>query len=70
MPKKQKKSVHWLVTLITILCDSTISAVDIPNPHDITIYNKVDKYPDYLTIIDRFNSEITMKDLIKQANQD
>ena len=67
--KKTKLPVHWGITLVTILVDSAISAFNIPNPQDITIYNRINTQSEFLTILEGFDSEVTMEDIINQVNQ-
>lgn len=65
---KAKKCVHWAFNLVSILADSTFSAFKIPNPKDITIYNRISDIPDYLTIIDEYNGNVSMEEIIQICN--
>lgn len=67
--EKARKTCHWALTLVWILADSALSAFSIPNPQDITIYNKVHVVPDFLTVIEGFDGEWSIKDVIDQVNQ-
>lgn len=66
---KAKKSVSWLYNLVSILADSTISAFHIPNPNDIDIYNRVSGIPDYLTIVDEYNGNLSIEEIIQKYNE-
>ena len=65
---KAKQCVHWAINLVLILADSTFSAFKIPNPKDITIYNRISDIPDYLTIIDKHNGNVSMEEIIQICN--
>ena len=65
---KAKKCFNWAFNLVLILADSTFSAFKIPNPKDITIYNRISDIPDYLTIIDEYNGILSMEEIIKICN--
>lgn len=67
--EKALKTCHWAFTLISILADSALSAFSIPNPQDITIYNKVYAEPEFVTIIDGFDGEWSIKDVIDRVHQ-
>ena len=67
--KKAKVPVHRAITLTMILMDSALSAFSIPNTKDITIYNKINIHPEYLTVIEGLDGEVSMEDIINQVNQ-
>ena len=54
--------------MVLILADSTFSAFNIPNPKDLTIYRRISDIPDYLTIIDEYNGNVSTEELIELCN--
>ena len=63
------KTCHWALTLVYILADSALSAFSLPNPQDITIYDKIYAVPDFLTTVDGIDGEWSIKDIIDKVNQ-
>ena len=68
LTKKLGELSHWAICLVIILKDSIESALDMPNPHAITIYNQISTKPNFLTIIDIIDDELTMNDIINKIN--
>ena len=66
---RAKKCAHWAWNLISILADSTFSAFQIPNPKDIDIYNRVSDIPDFLTIVDKYNGNLSVEEIIQEYNE-
>ena len=66
--KKAKDCFSWTLNMVLILADSTFSAFNIPNPKDLTIYRRISDIPDYLTIIDEYNGNVSMEELIELCN--
>ena len=67
--EKVLKTCHWALTLVYILADSALNAFSLPNPQDITIYDKIHAVPDFLTIFDGVDGEWSIKDIIDQVNR-
>ena len=65
---KVKTTAHWMFTLISILCDAVQSAFSVPNPQDVTIYNKVNVQPQFLTIMEGYEENLTLEDIIHQIH--
>lgn len=68
--EKVKITAHWMFTLSTIVSEAALNAFSIPNPQDITIYNKVNLQPQFSTIIVGFDGTVIMQDIIDQVNPD
>lgn len=66
---RAKKCAHWALNLILILADSTFSAFQIPNPKDIEIYNRISNIPDFLTIVDKYNGNLSVEEIIQEYNE-
>ena len=70
---KAASSMHWaykLIAFINIIGESAVNAIGYSNPNDITIYNRINTHPQYLTIFEGYNSNISMTDIIKDFNVD
>ena len=66
---KAKKAVHWAITLTSIVAEAALDAFIIPNPQDITIYNKVNTHPEFLTVIEGYDHELSIEEIIDKVNQ-
>lgn len=65
--EKAKLTFHWALTLATLLFESALDAIIIPNTSDITIYRKINMYPKYRTVFEGLNSDYLMEDIIDQV---
>ena len=73
-----KTTLGWATTLVTVLVESAISAINIPNPHDIDIYKRLapDKnnsdtiYAKFNTVIEGHDGEVSMEDVVEKFSRD
>ena len=67
--EKAKRPTAWASNLISVLAASALSAFNIPNPLDITIYNRIRDIPDYSTIVDKYDGNMSIEELIQISTE-